>query len=199
MKVFHNIVYDNLTEKQRKAVDTYLENGFDIKDAAKKSGYSEAGLRKWLKSEKARICLREYTAFLIDNRKDVLEYRLIDTYITRAFYNPADIIDVDGYLIVDDLKKLGPLAVCVESIETEIKGIRQTKDDHGNVHTKELIKKKVTLANREKALEQLSRYMKIMSDQIELTGKDGGPVEIWSLSEAERKKRIAELLAKQKK
>ena len=121
MNIFHSDTYDRLSEKQKKAVDAYIENGFNVKDAAAKSGYNAASLSRWLKTEKARVCLKDYTLFLIDNKKDVLEYRIIDIYITRAFYNPADIIDKDGFLITDDLKSLGPLACCVEGIETEIK------------------------------------------------------------------------------
>lgn len=198
MNIFHSDTYDRLSEKQKKAVDAYIENGFNVKDAAAKSGYNAASLSRWLKTEKARVCLKDYTLFLIDNKKDVLEYRIIDIYITRAFYNPADIIDKDGFLITDDLKSLGPLACCVEGIETEIKGVRIIKDKDGNEKEVKLIKKKVKLCDREKALEMLSRYMQLITDKMEVSGQVNTTVNIWSLSTNERKARIKELLKKGK-
>ena len=196
MNIFHSDTYDRLSEKQKKAVDAYIENGFDIKDAAEKSGYSVSNLSRWLKTEKARVCLKDYTLFLIDNKKDVLEYRIIDIYTIRAFYNPADIIDKDGFLIVDDLKKLGHLAHCVDGIETEVKGIREIKEGPRAGEVEKLVKIKVKLCDREKALEQLSRYMQLMTDKMEVSGQVDTVVKVWNLSRAERKARIKELLKK---
>jgi hypothetical protein len=196
MKVFDNGLFDSLTEKQKMGIEAYVTNGFCIQAAAEESGYTVKGLTAWLHTEKARECVRAYTLFLTGNKKDTLEYRLIDTYMTRAFYNPGDIVNQDGHLISDNLKELGKLAICVDGIETEEKGFITITNEDGKKESKPIIKKKVKLADREKSLEQLCKYMKIMTDQIELTGKDGGPLDLYKMTRSERRKKIDELLKK---
>lgn len=94
---------------------------------------------------------------LLDSEKMVLEKKIIQMYMYRAFYNPNDILDKDGNLKVDDLKEL-PIE-CQFSIE----GI-ESKTTYGKDDT--IVDRKIKLANREKSLEMLSKYMQIMADRI---------------------------------
>jgi phage terminase small subunit len=54
----------------------------------------------------------------------------------------------------------------------------------------------LTFADKKGALELRGRHMKLFSDKVELTGKDGGPLEFTELSETDRTARLATLLAK---
>lgn len=47
-----------------------------------------------------------------------------------------------------------------------------------------------------KGCELLGKHLKLFTDKTELTGKDGGPIELTALSPEERKARIAELQQK---
>jgi hypothetical protein len=64
-----------------------------------------------------------------------------------ASYNPADIIDKDGNLKVDDIEKLGPLALCIT-------GIRKTRGY-----------KEIRLFDRFKAIDALAEYLKLVRPQ----------------------------------
>jgi hypothetical protein len=49
-----------------------------------------------------------------------------------------------------------------------------------------------------KGCELLGKHLKLFTEKTEITGKDGGPIELTALSPEERKQRIAELQAKLK-
>ena len=88
---------------------------------------------------------------------DTLAYRIIKTYQLRAFYDPGEIINEKGELAVP-LQELGELSVCVDGIDTK-------NTAYGSTST-------VKLADRDKALEMLAKYMKLVQqeapDQINL-------------------------------
>ena len=199
MDIFDCREYDSLPAAKKKALDLFVHNGFDERAAAKGARMAHSTFRNFLATPRARRILKEYTDFLINKKKDTLSYRIIDIYTTRAFYNPGEIIDGDGYLKVNDLKDLGTLAFCVEGIETDIKGVTIINKGRKDEKAIKLIKKKVKLCDREKALEQLARFMELMTDKVELTGPGGGPLQLWNLTRTERKQRLKDLLKKQQK
>jgi phage terminase small subunit len=97
-----------------------------------------------------RGAIKEYLDDVIEKYKDTLEYEIVKVYKILAFYDPSDIIDVKGALIVGNLEDLGELSICVKGIE------KTYKEGY------EVIK--VKLADREDALKQLAAYMKLMLD-----------------------------------
>jgi hypothetical protein len=82
-----------------------------------------------------------------------LEKRILDTWLKRAFYDPAEIVDSKGALIhpLEELSRRG-VSVCVEGIEARI-----------NAQGVETIK--VRLAGRDKALEMLQEYIQMVKPQ----------------------------------
>jgi hypothetical protein len=177
---------EDLTAKQQEAVVLHVENGCNIsKTAALVSGYSFQSIQKFFRSAKGRLALKKYIEGIIGLNKDTLELRIIDIYMLQAFYDPSDIIDANGRLVVDDLKELGDLSKCIEGIETTY-----TRTGVPII--------KVKLVDRQKALEQLARYINIMTDSLQVSGKDGGAIEVWQMTRSERKKKIKEFLKKKK-
>jgi hypothetical protein len=93
--------------------------------------------------------------------KITLEKRIFDTWLKRAFYDPAEIVDGRGALVhsLEELSRRG-LSVCVEGIET-----RTTAQGVETI--------KIQLADRDKALEMLQQYIRMIKPQtqkIEIEG-----------------------------
>lgn len=78
-------------------------------------------------------------------------YRVLHDMALLATYNPADIIDSRGTLI-KPLVELGPLAICIEQIQTFY-------SKNGQECTV------VKLANRHKALMSLMKYLNLVRDE----------------------------------
>lgn len=187
MLIFDYDAYDELTPKQQKAITLYFEWNFNIRMAARRAKYSEEAFRLFIKTPKARAILKAYAEYMLDEKKDTLEYQIVKVYMIRAFYDPADIIDDQGFLLVKDLKELGELSQCVDGIEKS-----ESWSDGGGS-----LKMKVKLCDREKALEQLCKYISIMKDSVEITRK--GPIDLYRMSRKDRKKRTADLIKKRSK
>ena len=73
-----------------------------------------------------------------------------------ATYNPADILTTEGKF-VKDIKDLGPLAFCIKSIERQY-------DKNGD-----FIGTRITLADREKYLGMLTKYLNLVREVTEDT------------------------------
>jgi phage terminase small subunit len=143
-----------LTHKKKIFIREYCVNGFNATQAALTAGYSAKTARsqgqRLLTKVDIRGAIKEYLDDVIEKYKDTLEYEIVKVYKILAFYDPSDIIDVKGALIVKDLEDLGELSIV-------IKGIEKTYKDGYEVI-------KVKLADREDALKQLAAYMKLMLD-----------------------------------
>ena len=90
-----------------------------------------------------------------------MEKRVVDTWMRRAFYDVADIIDTQGALIhpLPKLKEMG-LSVCIDGID-----IKPDKDGGEHYVYK--------LADRDKALEMLQRYAQIIKPfDAKVTGSE---------------------------
>jgi hypothetical protein len=79
-----------------------------------------------------------------------LEKRVVDTWMKRAFYDVADIVNTQGALkhTMDELQKRG-LSVCIDGIDVK-------PDKDGGEHYV------YKLADRDKALEMLQKYAQII-------------------------------------
>jgi phage terminase small subunit len=100
-------------------------------------------------------------AEVLSRDKVPLEKRILDVWLKRAFYDPAEIIDDKGGLLhpLEELSRRG-LSVCVEGIERRISAQR-------------LETVKVKLADRGKAIEMLEQYIQMIKPQTRKIGIDG--------------------------
>jgi hypothetical protein len=100
-------------------------------------------------------------AEIIKREKLPLEKRILDVWLKRAFYDPAEIVDGKGTLLhpLEELSKQG-LSICIEGIETRI-----------NAQGVEITKTK--LADRDKALEMLQAYIVMVKPQTQKIEIDG--------------------------
>lgn len=75
-------------------------------------------------------------------------YKLLKNLMLLADFNPADIVDAKGKLVVKDLKELGEYAKCIEQIETTKAGFR------------------ITLVKREKYMQMYLKYLNLIKPEV---------------------------------
>lgn len=148
--------YLDTTTRWDMFIRTYLENG--LVNPAK--AYQEVfGIKPKSANVQASILLRnkkfqDYFAKALKehlgNEKQSLEYRVVRTWVTRAFYDPADILDERGELT----KTMAQLKS--EGLSCVIDGIDKAIDRDGGEHFI------YRLADRNKALKMLADYTKII-------------------------------------
>jgi phage terminase small subunit len=80
---------------------------------------------------------------------------------------------------IEDTRDIGPKAKLLYA------GIKQTTTGI-----------EIKFRDQDKAMENVARHLGMFTDKMELTGKDGGPMEIATLTPEERQARINELIAK---
>jgi phage terminase small subunit len=149
-----------MTKAQKNFVNFYIEQDFRNATGAYIRAYPEASYDT-AKVEASRLLTKPniqehmgaFIAEVLQRDKIPLEKRILDTWLKRAFYDPAEIVDSKGALIhpLDELSRQG-FSVCVEGIETRI-----------NAQGVETIK--VRLADRDKALEMLQEYIQMVKPQ----------------------------------
>jgi phage terminase small subunit len=157
-----------MTKAQKNFVNYYIEADFRNAAAAYIRAYPQAS-EETARRNASRLLtnadIQEYMGAVIAEvlRRDKipLEKRILDTWLKRAFYDPAEIVDGRGALLhsLDELSRRG-LSVCVESIETRI-----------NAQGAETIK--VKLADRDRALEMLQQYIQMVKPQTQKIEIDG--------------------------
>lgn len=122
---------------------------------------------KLLRNAKVKSAVKKLLRLARDEDDEQAVYKVLKTYERLSFFDPADIIDSSGRLLVDDLKDLGELSICVEQIETRV----------GKSGSYTIVK----LANRYKAMEALAKYLNIIRPEVDvqavmpvvmLSGKD---------------------------
>ena len=171
--------YLKLRRRRQLFVDAYVRTGSNV-EAAIASGYSGkapgvAGCKLMANPEvKAAVAEREQEAI---ERAGVRRVRVLEEMATLALASLEEVRGADGK--VRSLKDL-PVALLrgAESIDF---------NEDGSV-------KRVKLA-KTAGLNMLGKYLKILMDVVEHTGKDGGPIETHEVSDLEKARRIAQLLA----
>lgn len=147
--------FKRLKPQQQQFVAEYCLNGFSASDAAKAVGARGAG--RFMGSDVVNEAIREFMSFVLADRADKLENKIVDVLWRRAFYDPMDFIDEDGQprFNIDNYKEvLGADVVVIENIKK-------------NVHFKEpdLEWYEVTLADRTRALKELSNYIGLAREE----------------------------------
>ena len=127
--------------------------------AAEKSGYSPASASaigsRLLKMPAVKKELNRRIKAVITRSDEKIAHMLKHLYIC-AYYDPMDILDDEGRLR-GDKKKLGDLTLAITGIETKL-------NSKGDAYTI------VKLANKERARDQLGKYLQMFTEKVELSG-----------------------------
>lgn len=171
--------YAKLRRKRQLFVDAYVRLGVKS-EAAVAAGYSDkgaavAGFRLMANAEvAAAVAEREQEAI---ERAGVRKVRVLEEMASLALASLEGLRDADG-----NVRKLKDIpAQFLRSAEAI------TFNEDGSV-------KSVKLA-KTAGLNMLGKYLKILMDVVEHQGKDGGPIETHEVSDLEKARRIAHLLA----
>jgi len=133
-------------------VAEYLSNGFNgaaaYRVAHPKASAATAGANAYnlLKKTEIRKKVREWVTESLSVRKDTLDHEIIQLLLKRAFYDPEDFIDENG-LMKDGVNRAARKGVIDGMIH------RETKDSSWTEYK---------LADRDKALELLAKYIALI-------------------------------------
>lgn len=176
---------EGLNQKQQRTIIDYVLNEGQVSDEMKEY-YSVTTIKKFLESEKGRKALHKYVEYKFDVKKPIVKMQLMKIHFYRAFFNPGDIITPEGAFIkkIKSLKQLGPLAYCIEGIETKIIGYEKKTD-------KPIKEIKIKLCDRNKSLEIIKQLYKI-GEEDEDTDLDEKSV--FEMSDEEREDEIKRLI-----
>lgn len=153
-----------LTPKEKLFISEYLINGFNGTQAAITTGYSEKTAKEQAHAILTKVHIKEYIRNtlneIIGTKKDVLEKQIIDTYYKRAFYDIAQFTNSNGEVDIDKINDAG--YGCI------IDGVKKAKTVTTGENFDKVEPAVYELADRDKALAQLTKYMKLISDKVDL-------------------------------
>ncbi len=153
-----------LTPKELLFVNTYLTNGFNGSQAAVDVGYSKKTAKEQayeiLTKPHIKEYIRDVLKEVVGTKKDILEKQIIDTYYKRAFYDIALFMDKEGLVDIDKINEAG--YGCI------IDGVKKAKTVTTGDNFEKVENVVYDLANRDKALEQLTKYMNLISEKLDL-------------------------------
>jgi phage terminase small subunit len=163
-----------MTKAQKNFVNHFIEQDFRNATGAYTRAFpraTEESARREASRLLTNVDIQNYLsttlAEALKRDKIPLEKRILDVWMKRAFYDPAEIVNGKGALLhpLEDLSEQG-LSVCIEGIETRTnaQGVESTK---------------IKLADRDKALEMLQAYIAMIKPQTQ-------KIEIGGLSEEAR-------------
>lgn len=150
-------------------VRLYIEQDFKNATGAyqKVYGVSEkvaaSGASRLLKDDNIQEALATELAAVLKEKRRPLEKQVLDVWMKRAFYDPTEIIDLDGKLVIstEELRAKG-LQVCIDSINEKL-----------NAQGMPYIEYK--LADRDKALDMIQKYIQMVKPfdlKIDPTGEN---------------------------
>jgi len=156
-----DFVHNFIQADFRNATECYC-NAFP--NITRESAKSEAS--RLLSSPNVRACIALELDISLGAAKTGLEKRILDIHLVRAFYNPAQIVNDNGDLVasLSEISEAG-LSVCIDQIDKRV-------DKDGGEHPV------YVLANREKALDTLQKYIQMIKQpdaKVKGTGPDGKP------------------------
>ena len=169
-----------LTDKQLRYIDEYMSH-FNKQQAARAAGYSD-GAQVWKYphvQEEIEKRKRKLTA-----TSNISSMRVLEEMAKVAFFDPRKMFNENGThkdITEMDSDTVGALA------GFDVESLGEDKN------WKTVSKYKI--ASKLGALDSLSKILNMVPDQkIQVTGKDGGAIEIANVSENDRARRIAFVL-----
>ncbi|WP_424139379.1 terminase small subunit [Roseomonas chloroacetimidivorans] len=165
-----------LTDQKRRFVEEYLVD-LNATQAAIRAGYApknaDANAHRLLADPEVAAAIAEAQAAR-SRRTEITQDRVLSELAALAHLDPAEIVSVE-------VKEPKDIAKLPEHVRRAILG--WSWDRNGNFVLK--------LSDKRGALELLGRHLGMWRDKVELTGKDGGPVEV-----EDARDRIARRLAR---
>lgn len=127
---------------------------------------ARSGAAKLLANSNIQEALSTELAAVLKEKRRPLEKRVLDTWMVRAFYDPTEILDLNGNLVIstEELRERG-LHVCIDSINKKL-----------NAQGDEYVEYK--LADRDKALDMIQKYIQMVKPidaSVKGTDADGNP------------------------
>lgn len=175
-----------LTDQQKVFVTEYLKDR-KAGPAARRAGYSDKNADQLgyqlLQKPSVRAAIDEGMEQLLTNNGFTAE-RVIKELARLTFADPAKLFGKDGKLLpISEMD--ADTRAAIASIEVE--GTRTSKAGETA---------KVKLVDKTAALRMAAQHFGLLKEHVEVTGKDGGPIETRELSDTERAVRLAAILAK---
>ena len=169
----------NLDAREKFFVDEYLVT-LNPEKAALAAGYSKSVARTkaylWVSSSKHKPHVFESIQASMQKRAErteITQDRVLEEYAKLAFLDPRKFYDAEGRLIdIPDLPADVAAAISGMDIAVEKAGA----DESGNPVFAQV--RKIKLADKKGALDSVARHLGMFNDKMQLTGKDGGAIEI---------------------
>ncbi len=174
-----------LTARQQRFVEEYLID-LNATQAAIRAGYSPATSNEQGAQLLANLSVRARIDIALaerSKRTGVNADIVIQELAKIARVNPIDVIDPDtGKIKVNSADDMAAIA----SVKVKV-----TPMKNGDA-----VEREVKMADKLKALELLGKHLGMFVERKELTGKDGGPIQLEAMTDEQREQRIRELLEK---
>jgi hypothetical protein len=146
----------DILEKRETFVRELIKNDFKNAAGVYEKVYgctkkvASACASRLLKDANIQAIMAEELAAVLKEKRIPLEKRILDTWMVRAFYDIADIVDDQGQLVktMDVLRKEG-LSVVIDGIDVK-------PDKNGDEHYV------YKLADRDRALDMLQKYVQMI-------------------------------------
>lgn len=175
-----------LNPQQQLFVTEYLKDRNATK-AAIRAGYSEKTAAQigyqLLQNPSVRAAIDAgLEKLLTDN--GLTAQRVLKEMARLAFFDPLALYHPDGRFKA--VHELDPdIRACIAKVE--ITGTKTSKEGQTA---------RIELVNKPQALRMAAQHFGLLKEHVEITGKNGGPIETRELSDAERAVRLANLLAR---
>jgi hypothetical protein len=161
-----------MAQQRADFVRFYIEQDFRDATAAYQRAFNctpvsaRTGAARLLANANIQDALSTELAAVLKEKRRPLEKRVLDTWMVRAFYDPTEILDLEGNLAIsgEELRKRG-LQVCIDSINKKL-----------NAQGDEYVEYK--LADRDKALDMIQKYIQMVKPidaSVKGTDADGNP------------------------
>jgi predicted transcriptional regulator len=166
-------LYTKLTKQQLEFVHNFIAQDFKNAKQAYLKAYSEcsadsaaSAASRLLMDCNIKRCITLEIESMLAETKIPLEKKILEMYVARAFYDVADIVDINGALVctMSQLKDKG-LSVCIDGVDVK-------PDKDGGEHYV------YKLADRTEALDKLQKYIQMIKPfnaAIDGRDKDGNP------------------------
>lgn len=164
-----------ITAKQKAFVDEYLID-LNATQAAIRAGYSAANADKIGHELLGKTRVAEYLALRMkarEQRTEITQDRVLQEFAKLAFLDPRRFYNEKGGLIpVHELD--ADVAAALSSME--IVQQRAGMDADGNQAFEDV--KKIKFIDKKGALDSVARHLGMFNDKVQMTGANGGPVDM---------------------
>ena len=174
-----------LTAKQRRFVQEYIVD-LNATEAAKRAGYSERTAysqgQRLLKNAEVQTAIGKAQT-VREKRTGITADRVLKELARIGLSDIRQLFDSDGRLLRPE-EWPDAAAAAVASIEVVTRNVGEGEVEHVA---------KIRAWDKPRALEMAGKHLGMFVERREVTGKDGGPIEIAELSEVELAQRLAAL------